>query len=65
VSAGVDGESVQLPTPIHVVVRPGALRVRVPRDRTPAPAAHPPITLRRLVRLAAPGHRTATAQVPS
>jgi len=54
VSAGVDGESVQLATPVRCRVRPGALRVRVPRNRLHATPVQSPITLSRLVRLAAP-----------
>jgi diacylglycerol kinase family enzyme len=30
---GVDGEALLLPTPVHCTIRPGALRVRVPRQR--------------------------------
>src|SRR5439155_5381253 len=42
VPVGVDGEAVPMPTPVRCVIRPGALRVRVPRHRpgvrTPGPA---------------------------
>jgi diacylglycerol kinase family enzyme len=30
---GVDGEALLLPTPVRCTIRPGALRVRVPRQR--------------------------------
>jgi diacylglycerol kinase family enzyme len=33
VPVGIDGEAVVLPTPVRCTVRPGALRVRLPRDR--------------------------------
>jgi diacylglycerol kinase family enzyme len=33
VRAGVDGESVAFPSPLDISIRPGALRVRLPRNR--------------------------------
>ena len=33
IPVGIDGESVLLPTPVRCQIRPGALRIRVPRDR--------------------------------
>jgi diacylglycerol kinase family enzyme len=39
VQVGIDGESVHLSTPVRCTVRPGALRVRLPRDR---PGIRPP-----------------------
>jgi diacylglycerol kinase family enzyme len=39
VPVGIDGESVHLSTPVVCTVRPGALRVRLPRDR---PGIRPP-----------------------
>jgi diacylglycerol kinase family enzyme len=33
ISVGVDGEALMLPTPVRCTIRPGALRVRVPRER--------------------------------
>ncbi|PRY30856.1 diacylglycerol/lipid kinase family protein [Pseudosporangium ferrugineum] len=49
VPAGIDGEAVTVPAPARCTVRPGALRVRVPRDR---PGVLPPeldwVRLRRL-----------------
>jgi diacylglycerol kinase family enzyme len=57
VPAGVDGESVQLTTPVRCRVRPAALRVRVPRDRPGVPPATPAPRLSALVRLSLPGRR--------
>jgi len=39
VPVGIDGETVRLPTPVRCTLRPGALRVRLPRDR---PGVRPP-----------------------
>jgi diacylglycerol kinase family enzyme len=39
VPVGIDGETVRLSTPVRCTVRPGALRVRLPRDR---PGVRPP-----------------------
>jgi len=39
IPVGVDGESVHLSTPVRCTVRPGALRVRLPRER---PGIRPP-----------------------
>jgi diacylglycerol kinase family enzyme len=39
IPVGIDGETVMMPTPVRCAVRPGALRVRVPRDR---PGIRPP-----------------------
>ena len=63
IPAGVDGESVQLSTPVRCRVRKGALQVRVPRDRPGVPPAGPALHLSALVRLAAPrpGTRVAAA----
>jgi diacylglycerol kinase family enzyme len=33
IPVGVDGEALTMPTPVRCVIRPGALRVRVPRHR--------------------------------
>ncbi|MFJ3231010.1 diacylglycerol/lipid kinase family protein [Streptomyces sp. NPDC086787] len=59
VEAGVDGEALLLPAPVHCTVRPGALRVRVPRHRPGVPAVKPPLEWRRLRKLAATVGRTA------
>jgi diacylglycerol kinase family enzyme len=55
IPAGVDGESVQLATPVRCRVRPAALRVRVPRDRPGVPPAGASLRLSSLVRLSLPG----------
>jgi diacylglycerol kinase family enzyme len=39
IPVGIDGETVQLTTPVRCTSRPGALRVRLPRDR---PGIRPP-----------------------
>jgi diacylglycerol kinase family enzyme len=39
IPVGIDGEAVSLPTPVRCAIRPGALRVWVPRDR---PGVIPP-----------------------
>ena len=38
IPVGIDGEAVSLPTPVRCTIRPGVLRVRVPRDRPGVPA---------------------------
>ncbi|GAB3844464.1 hypothetical protein GCM10027610_058980 [Dactylosporangium cerinum] len=53
IPAGVDGESARLSTPVRCRIRPGALRVRVPRNR-PGRRPGPPLDWRRLGRLAFP-----------
>ena len=45
ISVGIDGEAVMMATPVHCTIRPGALRVRVPKDRPGVPAAKQPIDL--------------------
>ncbi|MDX8141751.1 diacylglycerol kinase family protein [Lentzea sp. BCCO 10_0061] len=49
---GVDGEAVMMTTPVRCVVRPGALRVRVPRHRPGVPRARPELDWTRLRKLA-------------
>jgi hypothetical protein len=39
IPVGIDGETVQLTTPVRCTIRPGALRVRLPRER---PGIRPP-----------------------
>jgi diacylglycerol kinase family enzyme len=63
IPVGIDGEAVSLPVPIRCSIRPGALRVRVPRHR---PGVRPPkpqvnwAQLRRVAALGLPGGRTAS-----
>ena len=52
IPVGVDGEALSLPTPVVCSIRPGALRVRVPRDRPGATPPEPPVNFARLRRLA-------------
>ncbi|MGW7368813.1 diacylglycerol/lipid kinase family protein [Streptomyces sp. NPDC054841] len=52
VYVGVDGEALVLPTPVRCTIRPGALRVRVPRHRPGVPRARPRLDWRRLGMLA-------------
>jgi diacylglycerol kinase family enzyme len=52
IPVGVDGEAVMMSTPVTCTVRPGALRVWVPRDRPGIPPPKPPMSWDRLRRLA-------------
>ncbi|MGW7436966.1 diacylglycerol/lipid kinase family protein [Streptomyces sp. NPDC054849] len=52
VPVGVDGEALTLPTPVRCRVAPGALRVRVPRNRPGVPHVAPPMDWRRVRSLA-------------
>ena len=42
IPVGIDGEAVLMPTPVRCTIRPGALRVRVPRRRPGVPTQRPP-----------------------
>ncbi|MFE2520953.1 diacylglycerol/lipid kinase family protein [Streptomyces mirabilis] len=64
IEAGIDGEALVLPAPVHCRVEPGALRVRVPRERPGVPEAQPPLDWRRLRTLAATMGRTAVVRHP-
>ncbi|MFJ6657337.1 diacylglycerol/lipid kinase family protein [Streptomyces sp. NPDC091377] len=52
IPVAVDGEALRMPTPVVCTLRPGALRVLVPRDRPGVVVPAPPVDWRRLVRLA-------------
>lgn len=52
IPVGIDGESVLMPTPVHRQIRPGALRVRVPRERLGSPKPTPTKNLDLLRKLA-------------
>ncbi|USQ85534.1 diacylglycerol kinase [Streptomyces phaeoluteigriseus] len=52
IPAGVDGESLMLPTPVRCRLDAGALRVRVPRNRPGVPHVKPPLDWGRVRRLA-------------
>jgi diacylglycerol kinase family enzyme len=49
---GIDGEATSLPVPVRCAVRPGALRVWVPRGRPGVPAPKPELNWARLWQLA-------------
>jgi diacylglycerol kinase family enzyme len=51
-AAGIDGEAASLPVPVRCAIRPGALRVWVPRDRPGAEGADPGLDWARLRALA-------------
>jgi diacylglycerol kinase family enzyme len=55
---GVDGEALLMPTPVQCSIRPGALRVRVPRNRPGVAAPRPRPAWTDLTRLALPSSRT-------
>ena len=52
IPVGVDGEALQLDTPVRCVVQPAALRVRVPRHRPGVPDPKPIMDWNRLRQLA-------------
>jgi diacylglycerol kinase family enzyme len=54
IPVGVDGEALSMPVPVVCTIRPGALRVRLPRNRPGAVPPEPPVTWTRLRHLAAP-----------
>ncbi|MEU4426593.1 diacylglycerol kinase family protein [Actinoplanes sp. NPDC024001] len=58
VPVGVDGESILMPTPVRCAIRPGALRVRVPRHRPGVRPARPELDWTRLRRLALTNRRS-------
>jgi len=53
IPAGVDGEAVLMPTPVLCTIRPGALRVRVPRHRPGVSRPKPVMNWARLRTMAA------------
>jgi len=52
IPVGIDGEAVRLPTPVRCAIRPGALRVWVPRHRPGVPRPKPELSWSRLRQLA-------------
>jgi diacylglycerol kinase family enzyme len=52
IPVGIDGEAVRLPTPVRCTIRPGALRVWVPRHRPGVPQPKPEMNWHRLRQLA-------------
>jgi diacylglycerol kinase family enzyme len=65
IPVGIDGEAVSMPVPVRCAIRPGALRVRVPRDRPGVPPPKPAISWSRLRRLASWRHRPPSAGAPA
>jgi diacylglycerol kinase family enzyme len=59
VPVGIDGEAVMMPAPVRCTIQPGALRVRVPRDRPGLRPPRPRLSWARLSQLAAPGRARA------
>jgi diacylglycerol kinase family enzyme len=58
IPVGIDGEAILMSTPVRCSIRPGALRVRVPRHRPAARQAPAPMDWTRLRQLAlSTGHR--------
>ena len=65
IPVGIDGEAVLLPVPVRCAIRPGALRVLVPRDRPGVPRPKPAISWSRLRHLASSWRRpSSTATGP-
>ena len=54
IPVGIDGEAVMMPSPVRCTIRPGALRVRVPRRRPGVRAPEPELNWTRLRQLAGP-----------
>ncbi|MEW1828256.1 diacylglycerol kinase family protein [Streptomyces sp. NPDC088196] len=52
IPVAVDGEALVLPAPVVCSIRPGVLRVRVPRERPGAPYVAPTVDWYRVMRLA-------------
>ncbi|MFB7275844.1 diacylglycerol kinase family protein [Streptomyces hydrogenans] len=52
IPVAVDGEALRMPTPVVCTLRPGALRVLVPRDRPGVVAPPPAVDWRRILDLA-------------
>jgi diacylglycerol kinase family enzyme len=52
IPVGVDGEALLLDTPVRCTIQPGALRVRVPRDRPGVPDPKPIMDWKRLWQIA-------------
>ncbi|MET9605242.1 diacylglycerol kinase family protein [Streptomyces sp. NPDC006512] len=64
IPVAVDGEALTMPVPVVCTVRPGALRVRVPRDRPGSPVSLPPVQWREVVGLAFSRPRPAAQERP-
>ncbi|GID30882.1 diacylglycerol/lipid kinase family protein [Paractinoplanes brasiliensis] len=64
VPCGVDGEALEIPSPVRCEIRPAALRVRVPRHRPGVRVARPELDWARLWTLARPELRWAWLRRP-
>jgi diacylglycerol kinase family enzyme len=65
VPVGVDGETIMMPAPVRCTIRPGVLRVLVPKDRPGVPAPKPALDWPSLWRLARfRGHPDAGGSAP-
>jgi diacylglycerol kinase family enzyme len=66
IPVGIDGETVMMPAPVRCAIRPGVLRVVVPRQRPGVPAARPPLEWHRLRELASfRAHSDGEPAIPS
>ncbi|GHF69610.1 hypothetical protein GCM10018790_54330 [Kitasatospora xanthocidica] len=71
IAVAVDGEALRMPTPVVCTMRPGALRVLVPRDRPGVASATPRVDWRQLATLAfgrggpEPAERESTEREPA
>ncbi|MGW6137802.1 diacylglycerol/lipid kinase family protein [Streptomyces sp. NPDC055140] len=66
IPVAVDGEALQMPTPVMCTLRPGALRVLVPRDRPGVVAPAPAMNWRLIIDLAlGRSGRTEDEQTPA
>jgi diacylglycerol kinase family enzyme len=65
IPVGIDGEAVSMPVPVRCAIRPGALRVRVPRDRPGVPPPKAAISWSRLRRLASWRREPPSAGTPA
>jgi diacylglycerol kinase family enzyme len=59
IPVGVDGEALLLPTPVRCTIRPGVLRVRLPRTRPGIPVPRAPMDRAKLRALATTMNRSA------
>ena len=64
VPVGIDGETIMMPAPVRCTIRPGALRVLVPKDRPGVPAPKPSLDWPSLWRLASFRSHPARTQSP-
>jgi diacylglycerol kinase family enzyme len=63
IPVGIDGEAVLMRTPVHCAIRPGALRVWLPRDRPGIAPPKPSVNWARLRHLATARNQSAAAHV--